>query len=195
MGKSYERRFEINYSLKILIGSLLLVGAMINKSIKFVKAALVLLALLFASPAFAAEADQTKLPLALGGYDATSYFAGAAPLQGDDNYQVSYKNKRYRFTNEVNQSEFSKNPEKYVPEFGEHCAFSASQGMMKKADPEVFTITNDRLMLFGDEQMLDNWLENENLNYTKAQKFFKYENKYDGGKRLREDTKVRLFSF
>lgn len=162
--------------------------------IKNLKAVLMLLVLFVASPAWAEE-DLAKIPLALDGYDITSYYSGAALQKGTQEFQASYQGKRYYFANTENRSDFSKNPERYLPEFGEHCAFSASQQMSKKADPTIFTIRNDNLVLFADEQALTSWIADEEKSYSKAQKFWKEQNKYDGNKRLRDESRVRLFSF
>lgn len=156
---------------------------------------LALLAFFVISPAWAQEVNPKTFPLALTGYDVTTYFTETAPIKGSKTYQATYQNRRYLFVNKENQIAFSKSPEKYIPAFGEHCAFSASQQKVAQANPEIFAITQERLVLFNNNQVLANWRENEDANYAQAQQFWEQEHKYDASKRLREENRVRLFNF
>jgi len=161
---------------------------------------------LFSTPVFAqsgldiASAEISKdelesLPVALQGYDVMTYYASSGPQKGNTSYQVLYNKKRYLFISLENQEKFSKDPEKYLPEFEAYCACSVSDNHPVMADPKVFKITEGKLVLFRDEAALSLWNEDEAGRYKKAQDFWKIENQYDADKRLRENGRARLFTF
>ena len=163
--------------------------------------------LLFSSPVWAQSADTLPLSqdisqdepdnisVALEGYDVMTYYTPAGPQKGAPSYQALYNDKRYLFTSLENQQQFAKNPEKYLPEFEEYCGCAVSDNKQVMADPTVFKITQGKLVLFEDEQALSLWNKDEAGRYKKAQNFWKHENKYDANKRLRDDSRARLFSF
>ena len=170
---------------------------------KFLTVLFIGLFVFIAAPVHAQEADsQTlshielgKTPIALEGYDVVTYFIPSGPLKGSESHQAVYGEKRYLFTSAENQKKFSVDPEKYIPEFGEYCGCAASENKRVKADPEVFKITEGKLVLFENTAALSVWEKDESNLYKKAQEFSKYESKYNANKRLQDDTRVRLFTF
>ena len=170
--------------------------------------AMLVIGFLFSSPVLAQlEAGSTTsfqemskdeleaIPAALEGYDVISYYTSSGPQKGNASYQALHNDKRYLFTSFENQQQFSKDPEKYLPEFEEYCGCAISDNLRTMANPEIFQITEGSLILFKDEAALSLWNEDEAGRYQSAQKFWEFENKYDGDKRLREDSRARLFSF
>jgi len=111
--------------------------------------------------------DPRSCPIILSGYDITTYFDGGSPKKGNPKYQAVYRGKRYVFLNEENQKAFSKNPVKYAPPLGEHCAFSKFHSNKKiKANPKIFTISDDKIFFFRNNNALDAWKLDED-NYKK----------------------------
>jgi len=147
------------------------------------------------TPGQTAQEQVENIPVALGGYDVVTYFASPAPKEGLKTHQAVYGDKRYFFVSLENQEKFAANPEKYLPEFNEYCGCAASEGELVKADPKVYKVVNGRLVLFENNDALSLWNADENERYQRAQKFWKYEDRYDAEKRLRENTTVRLFTF
>lgn len=136
-----------------------------------------------------------SISVALDGYDVLTYFHSASPQKGNKTYQATYRDKRYLFVNLENQKKFAADPEKYLPEFDEHCGCAASEGELVKANPEIFKITEGKLVLFENKQALSRWNEDEAELYKKAQSFWKYESEYNANDRLQDDSRVRLFTF
>lgn len=166
--------------------------------------AVLLLSLCFPIGAFAQEENQAphlstqdieETKIALDGYDVVTYFLASAPQKGNKTYQAIYRDKRYLFASPENREKFAANPDKYLPEFDEYCGCAASEDELVQADPTVFKIREGKLILFENKDALSDWNENENERYQKAKRFLKYENEYDAGERLRDDTRVRLFTF
>jgi len=121
----------------------------------------------------------------------TYYISG--PQKGNSSYQSLYNGKRYLFINAENQNKFSKDPEKYLPEFDEYCGCTLAENLRVMADPKVFKIVQGKLVLLKDEESLSLW--NEEERYQKARDFWKIENQYDADKRLRENGRALLFTF
>jgi YHS domain len=81
--------------------------------------------------------------VALGGYDAVSYFQGG-PMAGDPEKVFSWQGAQWYFTSAENLAAFKADPQKYAPQYGGYCAFAVSKGSTAKGDPKVFTIVNGK---------------------------------------------------
>jgi YHS domain-containing protein len=133
-----------------------------TKPLQIIAAAL--LALL-AAPALAIEAPGVSHvwqgpsgnEAAAGGHDLVAYFAGSATL-GNAETSVNYKGARYLFSSIENRDTFLADPEKYLPAFGGHCAWAASQGRKAGPDPKVFRVDGGVLYLNCSRQAESNWL-------------------------------------
>ena len=141
------------------------------------------------------QAESEAFAVALEGYDVISYFNSPSPKKGNKDYQAVYLGKRYLFINSENQKKFAADPEEYLPEFEEYCGCALSENKRVNADPEVFKIVDGNLVFFEDKKALSKWNKNEEERYAKAQKFWKYESEYNANNRLKNDTRVKLFSF
>lgn len=164
-----------------------------------------LMVLCFSAPVFAqisdeilSSASQEELqaaPIAFEGYDVITYFSPGGLKVGTGKFQTVYLNQRYLFSTHENQEIFMSDPERYLPEFGEYCGCGASEEKWIRADPEIFKVIDGNLILFENPEALSLWNKDEERRYQKARDFWKYENKYDADKRLREDSTIKLFSF
>ena len=95
----------------------------------------------------------TDLPADVGlhGYSPVSYFEPGIAQRGDENFSVVYKDRRYLFVNEDQVATFNKDPEKYVPRYGEYCPYSLALGRRVGIDPRNFMIHDGQLLLFHDK--------------------------------------------
>jgi YHS domain-containing protein len=95
---------------------------------------------LAASPAI----DTGILPgVALGGYDAVSYFQGG-PIAGDPAKAITWQGAKWYFSTDDNLAAFKAAPEKFAPQYGGYCAFAVAKGSTAKGDPKVFSIVDGK---------------------------------------------------
>jgi YHS domain-containing protein len=102
--------------------------------------------------------------IAIDGYDPVSYFHGK-PLEGDSEFNFTYKGITYYFASAANLARFKASPEKFEPAYGGWCAYAMGEsGEKVKVDPETFKILNGTLYLFYNfwgNNTLDTWNKNE----------------------------------
>ncbi len=88
-----------------------------------------------------------NISIAIGGYDAVSYFEGA-PVVGDPAHTVEHDGAVYQFASESNKNRFASSPDTFVPQFGGFCATAMSEGKLFGVDPTNFKISDGKLYLF-----------------------------------------------
>lgn len=130
-----------------------------------------LIALAFASPIFADEADSRshsfnleKKNLALHGYDPVSYFKNN-PQEGQASLAYQYAGINYRFATQENLKTFKASPDRYEPQFGGWCAYALLDGDLVDVNPERYKIIDGKLYLFYDGfwgNTLKRWNEKTN---------------------------------
>ena len=121
-------------------------------------------------PAFAAKAEiYTGLVegVAVGGYDAVSYFSGM-PVEGKADITTKWKDAEWRFATAENRDAFVANPDKYAPQYGGYCAFALSKGALVKSDPDAWTVVDSKLYLNFNKAVRENWQEDIPGNISKA---------------------------
>jgi len=96
---------------------------------------------------------------AINGYDPVAYFTTNKAVKGDEAFTHSWNGGTWYLSSRENLDLFKSNPEKYAPQFGGYCAFATSKGFTANTDPEAFQIIGDKVYLFADEEMLENWME------------------------------------
>lgn len=134
--------------------------------------------LLFSQSSLAADPIYTGFfsNKAVGGYDTVDYFregklATDNPLKGKDNYVMSYMGADWYFSSQENLDSFSKNPTKYVPQYGGFCAWAISEKNDRASgDPLQWTIVKGKLYLNYDAEVKGWWEKNIPLFITKADK-------------------------
>jgi YHS domain-containing protein len=94
--------------------------------------------------------------VALGGYDATSYFSGA-PVEGDAAVTQDWQGVTWRFASAANRDLFVANPEKYAPQYGGFCAYAAAKGSLAPGDPLAWTLHKDKLYINLSPAIRDTW--------------------------------------
>jgi YHS domain-containing protein len=95
--------------------------------------------------------------LAVGGYDAVTYFNMSQPVKGEAKYSTVYKGAEWRFINEENKTRFTASPEQYAPQFGGYCAWAVSQGYTASGDPTKWKVVDGKLYLNYDSEVQKKW--------------------------------------
>jgi hypothetical protein len=122
------------------------------------------------SPAWAGDPPQFTdlIPgVALGGYDATSYFAGE-PKEGDTAITQNWQGVTWRFASAANRDLFAATPEKFAPQYGGHCAYAAAKGSLASGDPLAWTVHKDKLYINLSSGIRDTWAKDVEGYITKA---------------------------
>ena len=112
------------------------------------------LALLLASCSRADMEEPIYTPwrnsVAVGGYDAVSFFAGA-PVRGRRDITYAHNDAVWRFATEANRDLFALNPEAFVPEYGGYDAWALAHGKLARGSPERWSLDDGRLFFnFND---------------------------------------------
>lgn len=117
--------------------------------------------------------------LAVSGYDLIEYFVSNKPAKGSPAFEYTYEGVKYHFLSEENKTTFSKNPQKYLPQFGGYCAYGLAMDSgingnppgKYPVDPQTFKIIDGKLYLFwnsGGLNALPYWERAEDTHLKKA---------------------------
>ena len=116
-----------------------------------------------------------KNGLAIGGYDAVSYFETNKAVKGSNQISVVWNGSTYYFVSTENKNIFEANPEKFLPQYEGYCALAVSYGKKISIDPETFKISDGKLYLFfhgesGGRKInsIETWNRNESRLLKKA---------------------------
>ena len=97
---------------------------------------------------FAQENTNVQKGYAAEGYDVVAYFNNTA-TKGDKKFTATHNDVKYKFSNAENLKAFTKNPEKFIPQYGGYCAYAiAVKGEKVKINPKTFEIRDGKLYLF-----------------------------------------------
>ena len=124
---------------------------------------------------YSTTADGDDPRLMLKGYDPVAYFTAGKPLLGNASSRTDFDGVTYRFVNEENRFLFMKNPLKYVPMFGGHCANSMVYALPWPGEPGAWKILDGRLYVFGGEAQRRYFVMDEEANVRLAQRYWKDE--------------------
>jgi YHS domain-containing protein len=105
--------------------------------------------------------------LALQGYDPVSYGQGQAH-PGQSAIVASYQGLRFQFASEENRARFESAPDDFLPTFGGYCAFAVSKGFTADVDPTVVYVKDDKVLLFHDESVKQDFIAEEAENLEAA---------------------------
>lgn len=111
--------------------------------------------------------------LAVHGYDTVSYFTEGKAQRGVAEFSVNHEGAVYRFVSEKNQKAFTRNPNKYLPQFGGFCAYGVAVGKKFDGDPEVFKIVKGKLYLNLNPDIQATWEGELSGNIGKADDMWK----------------------
>ena len=101
--------------------------------------------------------------LSISGYDPVAYFTDGRPVQGKSEIEYLWHKLRWRFANEAHRDLFSKEPDRYTPQYDGYCAIGVSageEGHKDTVDPEAWAIVDDKLYLTHMSQGMADWRQN-----------------------------------
>lgn len=101
---------------------------------------------------------------ALRGYDPITYFSDEGPIQGRQEFSFQWNDAEYYFASAENRDKFISNPEEYAPANGGYCTFGVVLAKKFDGDPEVWSVHNDRLHVFLNEEVQEKFLQDESGN-------------------------------
>lgn len=97
--------------------------------------------------------------IAVGGYDAVSYFQGdGVPLRGDARYVIEHDGAKFHFASQANADAFAADPAAFAPQYGGHCAWAMAQGSLAPADPTLYKVVDGKLYLNYNADVQQTWL-------------------------------------
>ena len=94
---------------------------------------------------------------AIKGYDPVAYFTEQKPVKGEQSISYEWEGATWYFTSEANKKLFTKNPEKYAPQYGGYCAFGVAKGGLYKIEPEAWKIVEGKLYLNYSLKLQKDW--------------------------------------
>ncbi len=106
--------------------------------------------------------------LALRGYDAVAYFTEGKPVAGRAEFQHKWNGAVWQFSSAANRDAFTKNTEKYAPQYGGYCAYAVSRGYTADGDPQVWKIVDGKLYLNYNQEARQLWEADISSNIAKG---------------------------
>ena len=130
---------------------------------------LVLALLLVAVPAMAsAQTVNADGRVALKGTDVVAYFTDWKVVAGSPQFTHRWHDAEWRFASAANRDAFTREPEKYAPQYGGFCAWGMAQGYRAPIDPAAFRVIDGKLYLNYNRSVQSNWLKDIPGHVTKA---------------------------
>lgn len=105
--------------------------------------------------------------VALGGNDAVAY-ASDQVEEGSAEHTSTHDGATYQFAGAERKAAFDAEVAKYLPAFGGYCAYAASQNRLSESDPTVFLNYEGQLLLFTNQDFLDQFQKDPAGNKRKA---------------------------
>ena len=97
---------------------------------------------------------------AVSGYDTVAFFTESKPVKGDKQYAYDYKGATWRFSSQQNLEMFKKDPDRYAPQYGGHCAWAVGEKASRApGDPKYWKIVDDKLYLNYNKAVQERWLK------------------------------------
>jgi NTE family protein len=110
------------------------------------------------------------MPVAAGGYDLVSYFAGngAQPAPGLPQYSVIHGKSVYAFATPGNRDAFLAAPDMYLPQYEGLCAYAMSRGATARGDPTQYRVVAGRLYFNINQRIHESWVRDAAIRIRKA---------------------------
>ena len=108
----------------------------------------------------------------LKGYDPVAYFTRHQAVKGNPAIQTRFGGAIYYFVSVADKVAFSKNPSRYVPQYGGFCAYHMSKGELKDSDPAAFFIYKGKLYVCSDADGAKEFRSNVDENIRKANDYW-----------------------
>ena len=108
----------------------------------------------------------------LKGYDPVAYFTRHQAVKGNPAIQTRFGGAIYYFVSVADKVAFSKNPSRYVPQYGGFCAYHLSKGELKDSDPAAFFIYKGKLYVCSAADSAKEFRSNIDENIRKADDYW-----------------------
>jgi hypothetical protein len=96
--------------------------------------------------------------IAIKGYDPVAYHEEGKPAKGSGEYELVWKDAKWRFASADNRELFEADPETYAPRYGGYCAWAVSEGYTASVDPQnAWNIVDGRLYLNYNVDIKQKW--------------------------------------
>lgn len=95
--------------------------------------------------------------VAVGGYDAVSYFVDDMPRPGRKDLTLTHTGVTWRFANEANRELFQRDPNRYSPQYGGYCAYAVATGGTGEGDPKHWNVVDSKLYLNASQRVKGKW--------------------------------------
>lgn len=95
--------------------------------------------------------------VAVGGYDAVSFFDGNG-VEGKKQFTTTYQGAEFRFASAENLATFEDDPEAYAPQYGGYCAWAVAQGNLAPGNPRNANVVDGKLYLNFNDGVEKRWL-------------------------------------
>jgi YHS domain-containing protein len=110
--------------------------------------------------------------VAIRGYDTVAYFTEHRAVEGSPQYATRWLGATWYFASAENRDMFKKEPVKYAPQYGGHCADGVSLGTITtNIDPKAWRIIEGKLYLNYDPGAADGF-EKKPAKVTDSQKYW-----------------------
>jgi len=106
----------------------------------------------------------------LKGYDPVAYFEQGRPVQGSPQFSHRWMEATWWFATAEHRDLFTKDPQKYAPQFGGYCAYALSEGYTANIDPEAWKIVDGKLYLNYSRGVQKKWEEDLQRRIQAAEK-------------------------
>ncbi|MCG8433222.1 MAG: hypothetical protein MJA83_04235 [Gammaproteobacteria bacterium] len=83
--------------------------------------------------------------VAIKGYDPVAYMTENAAVKGTEIHNYNWREVTWYFSSAENQRLFMEDPQKYVPQYGGHCAFAMSLGKLVPGSPAAWAIKDGKI--------------------------------------------------
>ena len=110
------------------------------------------------------------VPLGLHGVDTVALSTRGAVAEGDAAYTVTHGGVAYYFASQESADVFSKDPERYLPQYGSFCAYAVALGKKFDGDPRFADIVDGKVYLFVNAEIFRKYKENPEKILSAAKK-------------------------
>ena len=110
------------------------------------------------------------VPLGLHGADPVALSTLGAVAEGNAAYTLAHDGAAYYLASQESADLFSKNPEKYLPQYGAFCAYAVALGKKFDGDPMFADIVDGKVYLFVNAEIFKKYKENPKKILSAAKK-------------------------
>ena len=107
--------------------------------------------------------------IAVNGYDVVAFFTDSKPVKGTKDYAYEWNGVSWLFSTKQHLNQFSKNPEKYAPQFGGYCAYGMSEGHKAPTQVDTWTIIDGKLYFNYNSDVKELWKKDTAEKIKKAE--------------------------